>query len=91
VQKSNAFELFWRNRNNRMWYLLLLHYQNKVTIDTKSLNDTIIGLLKIQELNSRDLQKLSKYPKDDVIFALQNLLESDTIIVKPNNLYSLKK
>jgi ATP-dependent DNA helicase RecQ len=64
--------------------------KNKTKIDTTSLNDTIIGLLKIQELNSRDIQKLTKYPKDDVIFALQNLLENDTIIVKPNNLYSLK-
>jgi ATP-dependent DNA helicase RecQ len=33
---------------------------------------------------------LTKYPKDDVIFALQNLMENDTIIVKPNNLYSIK-
>lgn len=64
--------------------------KNRTKIDTTSLNDTIIGLLKIQELNSRDIQKLTKYPKDDVIFALQNLLENDTIIVKPNNLYSLK-
>jgi len=64
--------------------------KNKLKADTSTLNDKIISLLKIQELNSRDIQKLTKYPKDDVIFALQNLLENDTIIVKPNNLYSLK-
>jgi ATP-dependent DNA helicase RecQ len=55
-----------------------------------SVSKTIIELLKMQDFNSRDIQKLSKFPKDDVIFALQTLLESDTISIKPNNLYSLK-
>jgi ATP-dependent DNA helicase RecQ len=59
--------------------------------DTLTLSEKIIGLLKIQEMSSRDIQKLTKYPKDDVIFALQNLLENNSIIVKPNNLYSIKK
>ena len=65
--------------------------KNKTKSDTATLEDKIFSLLKIQELNSRDIQKLTKYPKDDVIFALQNLLENDRIAVKPNNLYSLKK
>ena len=65
--------------------------KNKTKSDTVTLEDKIFSLLKIQELNSRDIQKLTKYPKDDVIFALQNLLENDRIAVKPNNLYSLKK
>ena len=64
--------------------------KKKNKTDTSSLSDKIIGLLKIQEMSSRDIQKLTKYPKDDVIFALQNLMENDTIIVKPNNLYSIK-
>jgi ATP-dependent DNA helicase RecQ len=59
--------------------------------DSTILSEKIIGLLKIQELNSRDIQKLTKFPKDDVIFALQNLLENDSIIVKSNNLYTIKK
>ena len=65
--------------------------KKKNKTDTSSLSDKIIGLLKIQEMSSRDIQKLTKYPKDDVIFALQNLMENNTIIVKPNNLYSIKK
>ena len=65
--------------------------KNKKKTDFAVLTEKIIGLLKIQELNSRDIQKLSKYPKDDVIFVLQNLLENDTIIVQANNLYSIKK
>lgn len=64
--------------------------KNKTNTDASTLLDKIIGLLKIQELSSRDIVKLTKYPKDDVIFALQNLLENDKIIIKPNNLYSLK-
>jgi ATP-dependent DNA helicase RecQ len=65
--------------------------KNKVKKDSTILNDKIIGVLKIQELNSRDIQKLTKYSKDDVIFALQNLLENDIIVVNSTNLYSLKK
>jgi ATP-dependent DNA helicase RecQ len=64
--------------------------KKKNNTDTSTLSEKIIGLLKIQEMSSRDIQKLTKYPKDDVIFALQNLMENDTIIVKPNNLYSIK-
>ena len=64
--------------------------KNKNKTDTSTLTKIIIGLLEIQELNSRDIQKLTKYPKGDVIFALQNLLENDAIIVKPNNNYSIK-
>jgi ATP-dependent DNA helicase RecQ len=65
--------------------------KNRLKPDANVVVDKILGLLKIQELNSRDIQKLSKYPKDDVIFALQSLLEDDVIIVKPNSLYSIKK
>lgn len=65
--------------------------KKKNKTETSTLSEKIIGLLKIQEMSSRDIQKLTKYPKDDVIFALQNLMENDTIIVKPNNLYSIKK
>ncbi|MBP6757964.1 MAG: RecQ family ATP-dependent DNA helicase [Flavobacterium sp.] len=64
--------------------------KKKKPIDTSLISEKIIGLLKIQELNSREIQKLTKNSEDDIIFALQNLLENDTISVKPNNKYSLK-
>lgn len=64
--------------------------KNKTKTDTSTLSDKIIGLLQIQDMNSRDIVKLTKYPKDDVIFALQNLLENDSIVVKSNNNYSIK-
>ena len=59
--------------------------------DAATLPEKIISLLNIQDLNSRDIQKLTKFPKDDVIFALQDLLEKNSILLRSNNLYSLKK
>ena len=64
--------------------------KNKKEQNPESVSDKIIELLKMQDFNSRDIQKLTKLSKDDVIFALQNLLENDTISIKSNNLYSLK-
>ena len=65
--------------------------KKKKSINTHSISNKIIGLLKIQELNSREIQKLTKNSEDEVIFALQNLLENNKIAIKPNNKYSLKK
>lgn len=65
-------------------------HKNKKAQNPESVSDKILDLLKMQDFNSRDIQKLTKLPKDDVIFALQNLLESEAISIKSNNLYSLK-
>jgi ATP-dependent DNA helicase RecQ len=64
--------------------------KKKKPSDHSSISEKIIGLLKIQELNSREIQKLTKNSEDEVIFALQTLLENNKIAVKPNNKYSLK-
>lgn len=64
--------------------------KNKKKQNPESVSDKIIELLKIQDFNSRDIQKLTKFSKDDVIFALQMLLENETISIQSNNLYSLK-
>jgi ATP-dependent DNA helicase RecQ len=58
--------------------------------DTSLILEKIIGLLKIQDLNSREIQKLTKNSEDTIIFALQDLLENGKIVVKPNNKYTLK-
>ena len=60
------------------------------TKNTLSISEKIIGLLKIQNLNSREIQKLTKISEDDIIFALQTLLENNKIAIKPNNKYTLK-
>ena len=64
--------------------------KNKKKINPESVSVKIIELLRKQDFNSRDIQKLTKFSKDDVIFALQTLLENDTVSIKSNNLYSLK-
>jgi ATP-dependent DNA helicase RecQ len=64
--------------------------KNKKQQKPETVTEKIVELLKIQDFNSRDIQKLTKFPKDDVIFALQKMLESDTISIQSNNLYSLK-
>lgn len=60
------------------------------SIDSSFISEKIIGLLKIQDMSSREIQKLTKNTEDAIIFALQNLLENNKIAVKPNNKYSLK-
>jgi ATP-dependent DNA helicase RecQ len=65
--------------------------QREVKQNEESTSEKILTVLKIQDFNSRAIQKLTKLPKDDVIFALQNLLENDTICINATNLYSLKK
>jgi ATP-dependent DNA helicase RecQ len=64
--------------------------KNKKQQNPNTVSEKIVALLKIQSFNSRDIQKLTKLPKDDVIFALQKLLEEETISINSNNLYSLK-
>ena len=63
--------------------------KNKKKQDPETISKKIIALLKIQDFNSRDIQKLTKFPKDDIIFALQKLLEEKTISINSNNLYSI--
>ena len=64
--------------------------KNKQQQNPDFVSEKIVELLQLQDFNSRDIQKLTKLPKDDVIFALQKLLEDETISINSNNLYSLK-
>jgi ATP-dependent DNA helicase RecQ len=65
--------------------------KKKMPVDLEALSKKIIGLLKIQDLDSREIEKLSQSNAEAVIFALQNLMENDAISLKPNNQYTLKK
>ena len=58
--------------------------------DSSILTKEIITLLQLEDLNSREIQNKTKSSSDDVIFVLQDLLENNTILVKPNNKYTLK-
>ncbi len=59
-------------------------------VNVQSLSEKIIGLLKIQDMNSREIEKLTKHKTNDVIFAIKNLLENNIILIKANNQYTLK-
>ena len=63
--------------------------QKNTSTDASLISEKIIELLKKEDLSSRKIQMLTKNSQDTVIFVLQNLLENDTIIIKPNNQYSL--
>jgi len=65
--------------------------QKKKKENKVSLSDEILSLLKTADLNSREIQIKLNNPSDDVIFALQELLENESILIKPNNKYSLKQ
>ena len=60
-------------------------------VDAAGLTEKILALLKIQDFDSRDLEKLTKFGSADVIFAIQNLLENERISINPNNQYTLRK
>lgn len=59
--------------------------------ENKTIAEKIIQLLSKSDLSSREIQKQLKYPPDDIIFALQDLLENNRVVVGLTNLYSLKK
>ncbi|GEC71842.1 ATP-dependent DNA helicase RecQ [Flavobacterium flevense] len=55
-----------------------------------SLSEQIIALLKTADLSSREIQIKLNNPSNDVIFALQELLENKHILILTNNKYSIK-
>jgi ATP-dependent DNA helicase RecQ len=55
-----------------------------------ALTQQIMALLKKEDLDSREIQIRTKNNSNDVIFALQQLLENNNVLVKPNNKYTLK-
>ncbi len=57
----------------------------------KAITKKILSLLKTADLSSREIQIKLNNPSDDVIFALQELLENESILIQPNNKYSLKQ
>jgi ATP-dependent DNA helicase RecQ len=59
-------------------------------IDFTLILEKIIDLLKTQELNSREIHEKTKFKENNLIFAIQTLLEDNKIVLKPNNKYSLK-
>ena len=57
----------------------------------ESTAEKIISLLQIKDLNSRELEKITRAKEEDIVVALRELLESENITIKPNNEYTLRK
>jgi ATP-dependent DNA helicase RecQ len=64
--------------------------KKKNKTETSLTSKKILDLLKIQDYNSREIQKITKNTEDEVIFALQELLENNSIIIQSNNKYTSK-
>ena len=64
--------------------------QNKSEANPIPLTEQIIALLKEKPMSSREMQLLTTNSTDAIIFALQQLLEQEHIIIKPNNQYTLR-
>lgn len=62
----------------------------KVKKPKNAIAQDILDLLKNEELSSRDIQTRTNNAADDVVHTLQELLEENHIIIKPNNKYTLK-
>ena len=59
-------------------------------IDTITISEKIIGLLKIQNMTSREIEKLSKHKSKDVLATIQKMLDNNVIEILSNNKYGLK-
>lgn len=64
--------------------------QKKTETSIISLSDKILNLLQEQALDAREIQNITKDLPNDIIFAIQQLLEKDRIILQSNNKYTLK-
>ncbi|MBS7787479.1 RecQ family ATP-dependent DNA helicase [Flavobacterium sp. CYK-55] len=66
--------------------------QQKKGMDQEpNLTREILELLKSEKLSSRELQNRLGYEANDIIFALQTLLENEIISVQANSQYTLNK
>jgi ATP-dependent DNA helicase RecQ len=63
--------------------------QKKEKVNTASITQAILELLKKEDLSSRELQSRLGYEANDVIFALQTLLENEVISMQNNGQYTL--
>ena len=64
--------------------------QPKSDPDILTLVDSILILLKDKPHSSREIEFITKNSTEEIIFALQQLIEQEVIIVKKNNQYALK-
>jgi ATP-dependent DNA helicase RecQ len=64
--------------------------KNKLNPNVITLAKKILDLLNQKDMNSREIEFVTKKPSKEIIFALQQLLENDLIAIKANNQYQIK-
>lgn len=64
------------------------HSKNKT--EPKMVSESILNLLKNSPLRSNEMANMLTFSDEEIIFAIQNLLENDTIILNSNNQYQIK-
>jgi ATP-dependent DNA helicase RecQ len=63
----------------------------KKQTDKGAIAKEILTILAVENLNSREIQNKINHKQDDIIFAIQQLLESENIMILNNNKYTVKK
>lgn len=64
------------------------HSKNKV--EPKTVSESILNLLKKEPLSSNQMANMLIFSDEEIIFAIQNLLENDRVILNSNNQYQIK-
>jgi ATP-dependent DNA helicase RecQ len=63
----------------------------KKKLNKPTINLDILNILAKEDLTSREIQNKINHKQDDILFAIQELLENESISVKTNNKYTVKK
>ena len=63
----------------------------KQRVKAVSVTNLILTALEHTSLDSRSLEKITRQPSNEIIFALKELLEHNVVEILPNNQYQLKK
>ena len=58
--------------------------------EPKSVSESIQNLLKNGALSSKEIENTLTFSAEEIIFALQNLLENDIIFLNASNKYQIK-
>ena len=62
----------------------------KINRNPKSVSESIQNLLKNGALSSNEIENMLTFSTEEIIFAIQNLLENDSIFLNSNNKYQIK-
>lgn len=63
---------------------------SKNKVEVKSVSESIQNLLQKETLTSNEIENKLTFSAEEIIFALQNLLENDVIFLNDNNKYQIK-